>query len=782
MAQLLGGVLEGDASAVGKRLITDTRAGVRAGDLFFGLAGQHFDGRTFAQRALDEGAAVAVVGLETPVRPGPAQAVIRVADGLEALRTLAADCRSRLRGTVVGITGSNGKTLVKDMLAALLAERSVSASPMSWNSQVGVPLALVHADPGAAVVLVECGISQPGEMERHASLVRPDLGVFVNVGDAHLEGLGSREVTAREKARLFVGCTRVFVPADQALALAALEGVAPVERVPLPGGTPGFLEIDGALARAVAAHLGVSGPEADRGLSQWRPAAMRLEISTTPRGIVLVNDAYTSDPESVEGALAVLMRERSPGRAIAVLGGMAQLGAAAAAGAERVGRALMAQGVDQLITVGAGGAVIARAARAAGMSDVVETPGVAEAAAQLHQGVRGGDRVLLKGSRPDRLERLVAVFFDALAPAVLTVDLDAIVGNFRRIQQAVAPAEVMPVVKAFGYGVDSVRVALALQHAGAAHFTVAYPDEGIQLRERGVHRPILVQNTVPDEAEKLVAHGLSAQVSAMAQVCGLEAEAARQRRTTRVHLKVDTGMGRAGCRPEEALELAQAVRASEWLVLDGLMTHFSAADDPEADAFTRVQIARFEVARAALADAGIRPRWTHASNSAGIARFPEATYDLVRTGLGLFGYSDVSERRPLGQHPALTLTTRVVSVKTVGAGENVGYGRTFATGAESRIAVVALGYGDGYPWSLSNRGWMSVAGHRVPVVGRVCMDVTMLDVTEVPGVEPGDPVVVFGPGPTDPKLVDLAEQAGTIAYEMLTRLSPRIRRVFESSL
>ena len=782
LAHLLRGTLEGDGAAAGRRLITDSRAGVRDGDVFIGLAGPHFDGCAFAQRVLEEGASIVVVGSDTAVVPGPGAAVIRVPSGIEALRILARESRSRLRGVVVGITGSNGKTLVKDMLAAILADRSVSASPMSWNSQVGVPLALVHADPEAEVVLVECGISEPGEMARHAALVRPDLGVFVNVGDAHLEGLGSRQVIAREKAELFRGAEWVFVPEDQELARAALDGVAGVRPVPVPS-QAGFLEVDAALARAVAAHLGVGAVEADAGLEAWRPAPMRLEISTTPRGVVLINDAYTSDPESIEGAVAVLMRERSPGRAWVVLGGMAQLGAAADAGAERVGRALVHQGVDALIAVGPGGARLARAARAAGMSDVTEVVGIAEAAELLQEVVRSGDRVLLKGSRPDRLERLVAVFFDALAPAVLTVDLDAIVGNFRRIRAAVSPAQVMPVVKAFGYGVDSVRIALELQHAGAAHFAVAYPDEGVRLRERGVHLPILVQNTVPGEAMKLVAHGLSAQVSTLDQVEVLALESQRQRRTTRVHLKVDTGMGRAGCEPSEVVAIAEAVCASEWLVLDGLMTHFSAADDPDSDGFTRQQIARFEVARGALDAAGIRPRWVHASNSAGIARFPEATYDLVRCGLALFGYSAVEERRGLGQQPALRLTTRVVSVKTVPAGHDVGYGRAFHTGDRPRkIAVVALGYGDGYSWALSNRAQMRVGDQLVPVVGRVCMDVTMLDITAVPEVAPGDRVVVFGPQPPDPGLLDLAELAGTIPYELLTRLSPRIRRVFESSL
>ncbi len=783
----LGAVVEGDSSALAGRLVTDSRAGVRPGDLFWGLTGPHFDGRDFASIALDEGATIAVVGFETPVTPGSGQAVVRVSDGLEALRTLAAAARDALSGVVVGITGSNGKTVVKDMLAAMLGS-AASASPMSWNSQVGVPLALLHADPTAQVVLVECGISEIGEMARHAALVRPDLGVFVNVGDAHLAGLKTRQTTAREKAMLFASAEQVWIPADQELAIAAVRaldvhassGGPRVQEVDTPVSTD-FLAVDAALASAVAGHFGVSPEEAARGLQSWRPAPMRLETSTTPSGVVLVNDAYTSDPESVEGALAVLMRERSSGKAIAVLGRMAQLGSAEAAGVERVGRALVAHGVDRLIAVGAGG--IARAAREAGLADVVEVDDVTEAASLLQADVRSGDRVLLKGSRPDRLERLVAVFFDALAPAVLTVDLDAIVGNFRRICAAVAPADVMPVVKSFGYGIDGVRVALALQHAGAAHFTVAYPDEGVMLRSRGVVRPILVQNTVPDEAEKLVAHGLSAQVSDRAQLEVLEREAQRQRRSVRVHVKVDTGMGRAGCRPERAVEVCRAVQASDWLVLDGLMTHFSASDDPGSDAFTRQQIGRFETVRAALSDAGISPRWTHASNSAAIARFPEATYDLVRTGLALFGYSRVDERRPLGQEAALTLTTRVVSVKTVNPGETIGYGRTFEVGEQPRrIAVVALGYGDGYPWSLSNRGQMRVGRQLVPVVGRVCMDVTMLDVTAVPDVAPGDPVVVFGPRPGDPSLLDLAERAQTIPYELLARLSPRIRRVFESSL
>lgn len=764
----VSGTLRGAPDAWGVRLVTDTRGGICPGDVFVGLEGPHFDGNAFAADALAQGASVVIT--TRSLEPPEGAAVIQVASGTGALADLARAARERLRGEVVAITGSNGKTLVKDLLAAALRNRGVWASPMSWNSAVGVPLALVHADPEARYVLVECGVSEIGEMARHAELVRPDVGVFVNVGDAHLAGFGCRERIASEKAQLFDSARVVYVPEDQGLARQAVR--APVVPVPTHGEV---MQVDRQLARAVALALGAEAGEVDEAFASWRPPSMRLEISTTPGGVLLINDAYTSDPQSVIGALAVLQRERTAGVAWAVLGGLAQQGTHRREGVARVVEALVQHGVHGLIGIGEAGRSLVEAAT--GLPVALHARDVQEASELLSENVRAGDRVLLKGRRPDRLERLAATFFDAMAPAVLTVDLDQLVENVRRIQAVVAPAEVMPVVKASAYGIEPVRVALALQHAGVTHFAVAYPDEGLELRRRGVVEPILVQNVVPGEIEKVVAHGLSAQVSSLEQVEVVAREAERQRRSVRVHVKVDTGMGRAGCEPGEAPALVDRVEADPWLVWDGLMTHFAAADDPDATDFTRRQIAAFD---AVLASLGRRPRWVHAANSAGIARFPEATYDMVRSGIALWGYGPTGR---VATEPVLRLTTRVVSVKEVPAHHPVGYGRTWETGeTPRRIAVVALGYADGYPWSLSNRGEMTVNGQRCPVVGRVCMDVTMLDVTGVPGVAPGVEVVVYGPGPDEPDLVHCAELAGTLPYELLTRLSSRVRRVFESSL
>ncbi len=816
---IIGGELQGNPSSRGERILTDSRSGVRSGDVFFGLDGPHFEGGRFAQSALDEGASIAVLRGSSPIELREGQALLRVPDPLAALQTLAAEARRRFSGQVLAITGSNGKTTVKDMLVVALGTTlRVDASPRSYNSQVGVPLSILGLDPQAQVAIVECGIDSVGEMARLAALVAPDVGIFTNVGDAHLEGLGSRETIAREKAELFRGLGPggwVLTGAEEELASGALRELdVPVLAVGAPGSgaeysleadrhpptletadtsvpleieapSPNLLQ-DAALAAAAALLLGGDPRAVAEGLRLWRPAPMRLEISTTSRGILLINDAYTADPLSMESALQTLRQEKSRGEAVAVLGGMAQLGKASAAAHRLVGKRVRELRLDRLVGVGDGGRQIADAALVAGMPPerIHIVPTAAEASLVLEEHCEAGDRVLLKASRPERLETIAATLFDTVSPARLYVDLDALLANYRAIRRWVGrDCGVMAVVKSFGYGLDAVRVARALKRAGIEYLAVAYPDEGAQLRHSGITSPILVQNLLEMEAEKIVRHGLTAQISTAAQITWLEAEAAAQRRAVRVHLKVDTGMARSGATVSEAPDLARILEASPWLTLEGLMTHFAAAEDPAQDEFTTLQIRRFREAEARLAASGFEPRWRHACNSAGLARFPQAHGTMVRAGLALFGYCRFTDGTALEQHPALRLVSHVISVRKIDAGQALGYGLTYQAPKDgSTIALVALGYNDGYPWSLSNRGWMAVRGRRCPVVGRVSMDVTSIDVTELGDlVTPGEEVTVFGPGPEDPSLGEMARLAGTIPYELLTRISHRVRRIFRTS-
>ena len=786
----IGGRLIGDPAASAARVVTDTRGALRPGDVFFGVAGARFDGSEFAATALASGASIAVTAAPDPPQPCAGQAVIVVEDGLVALQAFAAWERAAYAGPVVAITGSNGKTIVKEMLVAALGEgMRVSASPGSYNSQVGVALALLHARADADVWIVECGVSERGEMQRLEAMVRPTCGVFVNVGDAHLEGFGDRETIAEEKAGLFARVPRtgwVAVPANEALAQSALTALG-VSLVHVPSGVAAGSEgpnaTNRALALAVAERLGILRVEAEERLEGWTPLPMRLEVSTTPRGVTLLNEAYSADPVSMEAALVALTREPGGGRTIAVLGEMAQLGARSEQAHAAIGQRVVELGIDGLVGVGAGGALMVRAALKAGMSaeHAVAVASIQDAAAALESRTQRGDRVLLKASRPERLERVVGWLFESVAPARLEVDLAAVVANFEAVRSFVGPqVGVMPVVKSFGYGLDAIEVARALARAGASALCVAYVDEAVELRLAGVTLPILVQNVLRGEIDKLVKYGASAQIGALEQVSWIAREAERQARRLPVHLKLDTGMGRAVVATRDAAAVAASILAEPALSLDGILTHFASADDPGQDAFTEQQIAAFDEALSNCEAIGARPRWVHACNSAGAVRFPQAHYSMVRLGIGLYGHGPAVPSGP-AVHPVLRLTTRVVSVKSVPAGASVGYGRTWYAGPEgARVAIVAIGYNDGYPRSLSNRGWMRVGATRLPVIGNVCMDVTMLDATGLPGLSAGDEVVVYDDrdGQTVAEAAALAE---TIPYELLTRLAGRVLRVFRRS-
>ncbi|MFT4703584.1 MAG: alanine racemase [Bradymonadia bacterium] len=784
LARVVGGQVHGDAEVIVRRAQTDTRGALRAGDVFFALSGPRFDGDAFVRSALSVGASAVVT--RTPVDVVPGQACIVVPNVLAAMHLLARHERERFEGIVVAITGSNGKTVTKQMLVACLSPTvSVSASPASFNSQVGVALSLLHMESDADVAIIECGISQVGEMERLATLVRPDVGIFVNVGLAHQEGLPTLGVVAEEKAKLFDSSLLwVLVPevehlAQHALAARSVKTVTVSTKQEMPIGSAQVLQVDASLALEAALRLGAEESSARQGLSEWRAAPMRLELSTTPRGLRLINDAYNADPTSMESALVALSREPTTGRRIAVLGTMAQLGARAKAAHLEAGHRAVELGADCVIGIGEGGGWIVDGARQAGLAvkNAVAVPSIEGASSALENATSPGDVVLLKASRPERLERLASLLFESVSPARLEVDLQAIRENYRTLARVAGGAEVMPVVKSFGYGLGAIPVARLLVEEGAAAFCVAYPDEGVALRDAGITVPILVQNVLVSEVDKVVRFGLSASVVDRSQVGALHAEAAAQARRVPIHLKVDTGMGRSGVFPEHALDVARRVAASDSLKLVGLMTHLACSEDPTRDDVTGKQLDVFEAVVADLAASGITPRWIHAANSAAILRHPRARFSLVRAGIALYGFGPSGPGTTLS--PTIRLSTRLISVKELPPGHGLGYGLTWRVGEEPcRIALAAIGYSDGYPRSLSNRGVMSVGGILCPVVGQVCMDVTMLDVSAVDDVSAGDEVVVFDDATVGLGVAEHAALAGTIPYEILTRISERVRRVF----
>jgi alanine racemase len=825
--QRVGGTLTGDdASMEISEVVTDSRAAFARHSLFVALDGDHFDGHAFVNDAAEKGACAAVVS-KGSADDYPGLALIHVPDTLAALQSLAANWRALFDIPVVGITGSNGKTIVKDMLSSIVAqERTVYRSPGSYNSQIGVPLSLLGIRPEHEVAIIEAGISRVGEMERLEPMIRPTAGVVTNIGLAHAAGLGDLETTAREKLRLFdhLGDAPLVYPADsEPLAEIATTSGLPgtpisfaiagdtpgkhadytVEQVKQTDGgftfsvrfptgehhlfalhVPGRLNLaNAAAAIATADALGVSVEAIREGLAAFELSPLRLEMHTTQEGVTFINDAYSSDPVSARAALSVLEHYAGDERAIAILGDMLDLGARSETAHEALGQLVAQTEVAHLVCYGGRARAIGNAASQAGFAGKIS---YADSMDELHTLLEGelrpGDVVLFKASRTIGLERAAERLLESVAPARLRIDLDAIRDNYHAIRRNLShDAGVIAVVKSFGYGNDSTRVSQTLAREGVDALAVAYADEGIPLRKRGLTLPILVTNALASEADKLVKYDLSPFVYSTGVLDALCTQARRFGKTVGVHLEIDTGMNRVGLKPKEAVAFAKRLVSLDEIELEGVLTHFAAADDAADDAFTRQQIAEFDRVLQALRDQGIDPGVVHTANTAGAWRFPNAHYDLVRVGLGLYGLapSPAVAQVATGVRSALEFTTRIIHLKQVAAGETVGYNRTWRADQPRQVATIAAGYNDGFPRSMSNGGEVLVGGQRCPVVGHVCMDVSMVDVTDVAQVKVGDEVVLFGAQGEEAISVDeIAARGGTISYEILCNISPRVRRIF----
>jgi len=839
--------LAGDPEMTVQSVETDSRGAIAPESLFVALVGDRFDGHNFICDAIKKGACALLVDrpideLSDKVRQLASSVdqfgIARVDNTLDGLQSLAAGWRRQFDIPVVGITGSNGKTIVKDMLAGILArEFTVHRSPASYNSQVGVALSLLGIRPEHDIAVIEAGISKTGEMDRLREMIQPTAGIITNIGLAHAAGLPTLDITAREKSRLFAdapgpGRERsndstqsnaahpVVVPEAEERLVQPFDAFpftrvtsGPQETadyridtvdntghgfdftVDYPDGTEHSFSlaaagrhnvVNASRALALADHLGVDPEEAREGLASFELNPMRLEMHTTPQGYTLLNDAYSSDPISARAALGALRQYAGGQRRIAILGDMRDLGERAETAHRELGNAAARTGVDRLYCVGRQAETVREGAIDNGLdAHCIETVDDLDALHDLlDDQLRAGDVVLFKGSRSLQLDRVAAELMESVAPTRLYVDLDAIRQNFHNLRRRLeTDADVMAVVKSFGYGNDATRVSQTLVNEGVDALAVAYPDEAIPLRKRGLTVPILVMNVLAGEADKIAKYGLTALLYDADTLDALAAQANRHSEPIDVHLNVDTGMHRLGLEPAEAVQLAGDVVTTHGVELTGVMTHFAAADDDEHDDFTHGQLDQFERVLETLRSHDIDPGCVHAANTAAAWRFPDAHFDMVRVGLGLYGFSPgpaVTREHGDQLHPAVALTTRVLKTRRLEPGDTVSYGRTWRANDPTDIAVIAAGYNDGLPRFMSNGGGVLVDGHRCPIVGAVCMDVTMVDVSNHPDeVQKDDDVLVFGHRdqrqlPID----DIARRGDTINYEILCNVSPRVRRIF----
>jgi len=794
-------------------LITiDSRRIDRPDSLFVALKGRYTDGHQYVEIASRAGAHYALVRKNAPHFWAFSKThLLRVDDPLTALQEIAAAYRRKLSCEVIAITGTHGKTMVKDLLHSLLSTQYITAaSPESFNSQIGVALSLLTLKSTDKMAVIEAGISELDEMERLAAMIQPQHVIVTHVGKKHLTTLKTLENATLEFSKIlnapfrkgwallpdaFPTCEGAYFWNQDNPLLPHAAGISHQQTLQIPyqirfpqtlpfedtmrAGYYYFLDLLNMTVKA-SWLAGIEKEAICEILRKYAPEPTRTEIWSAPTGTTFINDTYCSDPQSIDYALQTFDQMLPTGRKIFVFGGMRGAGENEL---KRVAQSLQSRPVDLLYLHGDFPKDALIDELRTSKTEITSTDTYEETLADLQRRMRPDDTVLIKGKRKESLDIITTHFMDSVCTNQCVINLAAIENNLKILRNQLNPStRLMVIVKALAYGTDNVRIAKFLQTCGVDILGVSYVDEGVALKRAGVTQPIFVVNAAEYEIPKVVKWGLQVGVSSSSFLQALNREAALHHTLITVHLHVDTGMSRFGCRPEIALDLSREITASDHLRLDGIMTHFACADDPTHDDFTRQQASALEKVIQTIMEAGIELKWRHACNSAGALRFEFPAFNMVRIGLAVYGLSaSQATRKALDLRMAISLLSRVVGINDCHKGDTISYGRSYTVKRErERIAVLPIGYFDGLHRNYSGKGYVMIRGHKAPMVGKICMDFMMVDVTDIPNVTIGDPVLIFGEDEFGHYLSpeELALKGDSIAHELITCLGPRIQRIF----
>lgn len=794
------------------RLLMDSRQYSSAdGVLFFALRGKNHDGHRYIRDLIKKGIRNFVV--EELPEDGFAECnFLIVPDALAALQKIAREVRQQSSAQIIGITGSNGKTVVKEWLAQILQQQfAVCRSPKSYNSQIGVPLSLWELGPRHQVGVFEAGISQPGEMEKLAEILKPEIGIFTNLGTAHDVNFKNHRQKINEKLKLFEHAKKLVYQKGDGLLSAEIEAFANGQEVELLSwstteeeadlyvfkiikgqASTGFhavfkdrqveIEIpftDGASQEnalhcwRLALEVGMVQSVLQAAFAELQPVEMRLEMKAGTNGNIIINDAYNSDLESLRIALHYLEHQGRNRKKILILSDMFQSGLDTAELNRRVEEMLGRFELNRVIAIGEG-------LQESGIKTKAPLDFYKDSRdflAHIFKYRFRESAILLKGARSFKFEEISARLEAKSHQTQLNIYLDRMVHNLNYFRSLLQPqTQVMAMVKAFSYGSGSYEIANLLEFHKVGYLGVAYADEGVELRKAGISLPILVLNTEISSFEDMLAYRLEPEIYSLAQL-QLFSESLKNARTKvrfPIHLKLETGMNRLGFVEGELPELLSMLKESPRLKVASAFSHLAASDDPAEKKFTLQQIGRFAEMADRLQEGLGHGFLRHIANSSGISQYPESHFEMVRLGIGLYGVgANPTDKKHL--KVVSELKASVSQLKHLQAGDSVSYGRTFVAEKPTTIAVVSIGYADGFRRSLGNGvGEVAIAGNRYPVVGRVCMDMIMIDVTGS-GVKRGDAVEIFGPTIS---IYELSEKMQTIPYEVLTGIGQRVKRVY----
>ena len=759
--------------------------------LFIALKTSRRDGHAYIQNAYDAGVRSFLV--QQAIGDLPGANILVVPDTLVALQQIAAGHRKGFSVPVIGITGSNGKTIVKEWLYQLLSEDyDLVRSPKSYNSQIGVPLSVWLLEPAHELALFEAGISQPGEMERLEKIIHPSIGIFTNIGEAHSEGFLNIRQKIMEKLVLFRHAKQLIYCRDHlqlnecivqyrsqirdnttgeslqlftwsrkaeeaTLKITAerrerntthIEGVYKNEpiAIQIPFTDPASIE-NAIHCWCTMLLLNVAQDRIEARMKALQPVAMRLELRHGINDCTIINDTYNSDLTSLYIALDFLDQQRQHKQRTVILSDMLQVAKPDSELYEEVADAISRKAIHRFIGIGPALYKHKAAFRKHRRLRSIFFKSTAEFLRKFHLLSFESEAILLKGARVFLFEEISSLLEQEVHQTVLSIDLSALRRNLNVFRSYIgSEVKTMAMVKAFSYGSGSYEIANVLQYEGVDYLSVAYTDEGVALRKAGITLPIMVMSPEAAAFDRMIAWKLEPEIfNARSLQVFLEMAQRLQVKDYPIHIKLDTGMHRLGFIPADIDGLLAMLQETSLVKVASMFSHLAASEDAREDGFTLKQATLFsEMSDRIVATLGYTPL-RHLCNTAGIARHPELHFDMVRLGLGLYGI-DSSRTLSDDLQQISSLKTTIAQIKEIPAGETIGYGRQGGGHEALRIATISIGYADGYPRALGHgKAHVLIHDKPAPIVGVVCMDMCMVDISNIPEAAEGDEVIVFSP-------------------------------------
>ncbi len=790
-------------------ILLDSRKTVSPADsIFFAIKGVRHDGHLYLASLYEKGVRCFVVEKEAKINATlyPGANIWQVPQSVPALQKLAAFHRHQYSIPVIAITGSNGKTIVKEWLAQLLQQDfRIAKNPKSYNSQIGVPLSVWEINKLHTLGIFEAGISLPNEMAQLEAVIQPTIGIFTNIGPAHDEGFKNTREKIAEKLNLFLHTDIVFYRKDHAevhLAISELrkkrfcwstQGPADVQILKIAKqSTESKITLlfsnellhlllpftdDASIENilhciCVLLYFKTEPAKIQERLNFLLPVAMRLELKEGINNSYIIDDSYSNDLSGLTMAVNFLDQQKQRTKKTVILSDVLESGIEDHKLYQQISDLLHEKKISRIIGIGE---KISRHQHTFSGLNASFYSSTDEFLDNIALSSFSNELILLKGARIFAFEKIARTLQQKVHGTILEINLDALAHNLNYYRSLLKPGtKIMVMVKAFAYGSGSFEVANLLQYHRADYLAVAYADEGVALRNNGITLPIMVMNSSYQTFDKIVKHKLEPEIYSF-KILEEFLQYLRERNTTSViHLKLDTGMHRLGFEEKDLDALLLKLSELSIVKIASIFTHLAAADEAVHNSFTHSQLQKFERMANQIENAlGYKPL-LHAVNSAGILRFPEAHMNMVRLGIGLYGV----EANGLRQHELQTvgtLKTIISQIKQVAKGESIGYSRKGVAENPTTIATIAIGYADGYDRGFGNgRGKVLINGVLCPIIGNVCMDMCMVDVTGIEASE-GDEVIVFG---QTPSILDLSKEIGTIPYELLTGIGERVKRVF----